>query len=306
MLRRAISAPFNCDSVEVNDSLDTVFVGMYQYEESTLERGGGFLITNSNGDILAEGNHDFSCLDAKWIDTTTIALACSDGVLRVLNTERNEITSNLPVVDLPSSADTSNILMTVDSVLDCTATITAKGKLCIVKDFLTLESSWQAHSDVMESWCCALSPTAQLVASGSDDCCMKVWDVRSSDLVHLDKRNHSMGVTCLEFLSENIILSGSYDERVRKFDLRNPSVPISEFRSIGGIWRLKPYKNLLLVAACYGGCQVLTETNSETYVPVVPEYKGHDSMAYGIGCLGDSSAVSCSFYDKSIQFWSFN
>jgi diphthamide biosynthesis protein 7 len=134
---------------------------------------------------------------------------------------------------------------------------------------------------------------------------MKVWDARSSDLVHQDKRSHSMGVTCLEFLSDNIILTGSYDERIRKFDLRNPSVPLVEFKSIGGIWRLKPCEKYLLVAACYGGCQILAEDEC-SYKYVVPEYKGHDSMAYGIASLGEGKAVSCSFYDRSVQFWSFD
>jgi diphthamide biosynthesis protein 7 len=305
MITAKINAPFNCDSVEVNGNLDKVFVGMYQYEESTLERGGGYLITNPEGVIEASGNHEYGCLDAKWIDNERIVIACSDGVVRLLNTNGNIIQSSVDVVENPSSTDTKNIIMTVDSVRDVTATITAKGKVSVIKNLELVESAWQAHSDVMESWCCALNPTADLVASGSDDCCLKVWDTRSLALVHQDKRNHSMGVTCLEFVSDNIILTGSYDERIRKFDLRNPSVPIVEFRSIGGIWRLKPYEEYLLVAACYGGCQVLVEAG-DSFKPVVPEYRGHDSMAYGIASLGPGKAVSCSFYDKSVQFWSFD
>jgi WD40 repeat protein len=111
-----------------------------------------------------------------------------------------------------------------------------------------------------------------------------------------------MGTTCVEFLDENTLLSGCYDDRIRKFDLRHLAVPVSEFKSIGGIWRMKPHSGKLYVAACYGGCQVL---RLDTF-DLVEEYKGHESMVYGIGALGDSNVVSCSFYDKSIRFWNLS
>jgi hypothetical protein len=80
------------------------------------------------------------------------------------------------------------------------------------------------------------------------------------------------------------------------------SHPVIEKKTIGGVWRLKPREDQLFVAACYGGCVVVGSVDFE---PLVTEYTEHESMAYGIGALSNNSAVSCSFYDKLVQFWSF-
>lgn len=301
MLTRKIDAPFNCDSIEVNPSTDTIFVGMYEYEESSSSRCGGFLILDAKGDEISRIVSDYGCLDAKWLSYDLITIACSDGVIRNYSKSLDTIVQEIPIVSKPSSSDTSNIIMTIDSVYGRTATITAKGQLVLTKDAVLIRQ-WEAHSPVIESWCCGLNPDASVVVSGSDDCSLKFWDTNSQDLLHHDLRNHSMGTTCIEFLDNNMLLSGSYDDRIRLFDMRNLADPVKEVKSIGGIWRLKPFSNRLFVAACYGGCQIL---ELDTLEPIVTEYTGHESMAYGIGALNLNKAVSCSFYDKSIQFWEF-
>ncbi len=295
-----VTAPYNCDSVEVNPGRTTAFVGMYQYEESTGERGGGYLVLSPEANIVHSSPQEYGCLDAKWISDSVIGIACSDGIARWIDIAENEVVSEVGMVANPSSASTENIIMTIDTVGDVTSCITAKGKLGIIRDRQSLVSEWEAHSPVIESWCCGLSPTASVVVTGSDDCSLKYWDVKTGELIHCDKRNHRMGTTCIEFLNEHTLLSGSYDERIRKFDMRYLSVPLEEVRTIGGVWRLKPHDGLLFVAACYGGCQIL---DLNTLSPVLNEYKGHDSMAYGIDYFGNGRVVSCSFYDKSIQFW---
>ena len=301
MLRKEIKTPFNADSVEVSPDRAAAFVGMYEYEESTSSRGGGFLITDSAGNIKHEQTAEFGCLDAKWISNDCLAIACSDGIVRWFSCTDLDMRDQTSVVDVPSSTDTSNIIMTIDVENDTTACITAKGKLSILKDRSHV-LTWEAHSPVFESWCCALNPAGNMVVSGSDDCSLKYWDVRSSELVFDDKRSHKMGTTSIEFLNDSTLLSGSYDEHIREFDIRNLSSPLREFKSVGGIWRIKPFQDLLYVAACYGGCQIIRYSD---FKPVVYQYKGHDSMAYGIGALNEREVMSCSFYDKSLQIWAF-
>ena len=301
MLKHKLTAPFNCDSVEINGDLDTIFVGMYEYEESSSTRGGGFLILDKDGQVQRTNTADFGCLDAKWITDDLIIIACSDGVVRIYSVGTDSIVSELPVVDAPSSTNTANIIMTIDTAEDVTAIITAKGQLSIIKDSAVVHA-WEAHSPVMESWCCGFNPSASVVVSGSDDCSLRFWDAKNGELIATNAKSHRMGTTCVEFINEHELFSGSYDDRIRKFDMRMMSEPLLEFKSIGGIWRLKPLDGLLYVAACYGGCQILT---MDELKPVVQEYSGHESMAYGIGPLGDNTVVSCSFYDKSVHLWTF-
>ena len=301
MLQREVKAAFNCDSVEISPRHDNVFVGMYEYDESSSNRGGGFLILNGQGEIKKEFNADFGCLDAKWLDEDRITIACSDGIIREYAMHADKLESETPVVDEPSSRITANILMTIDTNDRFTAVISAKGELALCEQGI-MKSKWVAHSPVLESWCCALRPSGNMVVTGSDDCSLKYWDIGTGELIHHDKKNHTLGTTCIEFLNDHQMLSGSYDERIRLFDIRRLDLPLEEAKSIGGIWRLKASYDKLYVAACYGGCQVL---NLNTLQPIVEEYANHKSMAYGIHPSGPNSAVSCSFYDRSIQYWSF-
>lgn len=300
-MRKVLKAPFNADSIEVSPDLSTVFVGMYEYDESTYVRGGGFLLLDSHGTSLLDKSKEYGCLDAKWISNSSLVIACSDGILRWFSCTDAKISHETAVVPCPSSTKLENVVMTVDTVNDHTTCITSKGQLSILRD-QTVIHTWEAHSPVFESWCCGLNPSANLIASGSDDCSLRFWDVRERNMVAIDKRNHKMGTTAVEFLTDVSLLSGSYDEYVREFDLRNLVAPVREFKSIGGIWRLKPFQDMLLVAACYGGCQVLRLPEFET---VLQRYEGHGSMAYGIGALGTDIAISCSFYDKAIHIWAF-
>lgn len=302
MLISKCIAPFNCDSVEINNDQSKVFVGMYQYEASTTLRGGGYQVYNNQGDLLASCPQNFGCLDAKWVTDNVVVSACSDGILRWIEVDDNRLVQEVAIVPNPSSSDTENIIMTVDAVSDLTVSITAKGRLTVIKDRTLILSSWEAHSPVVESWACDISPDGRVIASGADDCTLRFWDARTTDIIHNDSKNHSMGTTCIEFLSETLVLSGSYDEKIRKFDMRNLSFPVDEVKTVGGVWRLKHCEGLLFVAACYGGCQIF---NPVTLTPVLQEYRGHDSMAYGIDYLGDNKVVSCSFYDRSVQFWTY-
>jgi diphthamide biosynthesis protein 7 len=274
---------------------------MYEYEESSGSRGGGFLILDNQGAVRKTHPAEYGCLDAKWLDNDLITIACSDGVIRNYSVEKDEIVSEVPVVGNPTSTCTANILMTIDHVSGITATITAKGQLGITENG-AVRQEWEAHSPIIESWCCAINPSATTVVSGSDDCSLKYWDLRTGELTHHDKRTHRLGTTCIEFLNEHELLSGSYDDRIRSFDMRMLGQPLREVKSIGGVWRLKPFEDKLFIAACYGGCQVLQLDNFEMEVN---KYTKHESMAYGIHPLGGTNVVSCSFYDRSIQYWSF-
>ena len=303
----SVNLPHNCDSVEINTARDRVFVGMYEYEESSFSRGGGFAMLDREGRVRhTHVNKDWGALDACWnANNDTIVMASSDGIVRVYDcTDMDNPTCvrETRAVETPGSDKTENILMAIDVKGDMWCTITAKGELAFFRTG-NLISRIDAHSNVIESWACALSHDTTMAASGSDDCALKIWDTRTNELAMQNTKSHMMGTTCLEFISDTEILTGSYDDRIRRFDLRNIKEPVTERKSIGGIWRLKPLEDRLFVAACYGGCSVV---DIGDFRPIVSEYTKHESMAYGIGALDHNYAVSCSFYDKLVSYWDFS
>ncbi len=307
----SVTAPLNCDCVEVGPDGGEVFVGMYNYDEQSSVRGGGFLMMQTRGDIVhTHTSPDFGVLDAVWASfpdhsKSCIFMACSDGMLRVFDSVSSTVVFSTPVTNnAGTAANTENILMAVSTNSNLSAVISAKGQLVVLdkKNFTSVLNVPNAHDPVIESWTCALAPEAGTVATGADDCCLKLWDIRSGENTLINKKSHQTGVTTLKFMSDTELLTGSYDERIRRFDIRNLSQPITEVRSIGGIWRIKPHNELLFVAACYGGCQVVS---LDDFRPVSGPFIAHNSMAYGISPINDNTAISCSFYDRAIQIWQF-
>jgi len=222
------------------------------------------------------------------------------------------------------------------------ATATSDGEL-VVLDAATpgalapLVTVTSAHD--LEIWTVAFDRwRPHVLYSGADDAMLKLWDVRlpgaaaaTADHVDheddeatltrrfADRRTHQAGVCCVvpSPWSPNCVVTGSYDEMSRVWDLRNLSRPtaVAEVPCGGGVWRLKwhPMHPGMLAAACmYGGFFLLRGAGDALDgLAVVEEYTGHDNttIAYGVDwCHRDELTVpllaSCSFYEQRLNLWS--
>lgn len=174
---------------------------------------------------------------------------------------------------------------------------------------LVLERSWQAHS--FEAWTCAFDKWNQhIIYTGGDDMFFNIYDTRASEVqVTTKNRIHTAGVTSFLCFSENVLLTGSYDEKLRIFDKRSFKNPVAELDLGGGIWRIKSSKfnrNQLLCACMYKNfsvCKINEELNG---VELVAEYNEHESICYGCDwapnqlCNQSQVMITCSFYDKRL------
>lgn len=181
--------------------------------------------------------------------------------------------------------------------------------LTIGQSELINERSWQAHS--FEAWTCAFDKwNPNIIYTGEDDIFFNIYDTRAAEVQQTMKnRSHGAGVTSFLCFSENILLSGSYDEKLRIFDKRSWREPIADLDLNGGIWRIKSSKfnrNLLLCACMYKNfslCKINEELNG---VERVAEYNEHESICYGADwapnqlCNGGEVMITCSFYDKRL------
>mmetsp|Transcript_7489 Transcript_7489/g.14209 ORF Transcript_7489/g.14209 Transcript_7489/m.14209 type:complete len:489 (+) Transcript_7489:130-1596(+) len=170
------------------------------------------------------------------------------------------------------------------------------------------------------------------VLSGGDDCKMKLWDMRTCHKPMHVQDDFEAGVTAVSYHPrlEHIFAVGSYDEKIRIWDMRklggrssNGGLPLDCIDVGGGVWRIKwhPWDgNRMLVGAMHGGCRVLqidgiqhVETTLDSVgvnSRITKEFKEHKSMAYGADWILSSSenydldaATSCSFYDKAAYIW---
>lgn len=114
------------------------------------------------------------------------------------------------------------------------------------------------------------------------------------------------------------IACSSYDNTVRLFDKRKPSVSVTQVDVGGGAWRVKWHpsasrKNDLLVACMHDGFKVVRFSNDDDSTElgggaVVKRFDSHKSLAYGADWSfaerGEETLIaSCSFYDHSLYLW---
>ncbi|KAM7275796.1 hypothetical protein ACFE04_017662 [Oxalis oulophora] len=178
---------------------------------------------------------------------------------------------------------------------------------------------WKAHG--FEVWASSFDThQPDLVYSGSDDCKFICWDLRDSpsNLAFQNSKAHTMGVCCIvkNPNDPNTVLTGSYDEHLRVWDVRSISKPVSE-KSIclgGGVWRIKyhPYIPGLVLTACMHNGFAIVKIGGEE-AEVVETYSKHDSLAYGADWQKGRALVegerksclvaTCSFYDQLLRIW---
>lgn len=100
----------------------------------------------------------------------------------------------------------------------------------------------------LEAWTAAFSPTSTAVFSGGDDCVLRymrpTWSGDGMERVEAswqDKRLHDAGVTAILPLSDELVVTGSYDDHVRLiFAPKIGRRQVLADRNLdGGVWRLK-------------------------------------------------------------------
>lgn len=192
----------------------------------------------------------------------------------------------------------------------------SKGKISvfILNDKeLTLQERFPAHD--FEAWITAFNYwTPNLVYTGGDDCKFRGFDMR----VHpacatFTSRTHNAGVTSIHSNAnrEHELASGSYDEVVNVWDMRNMRTPRASVSLGGGIWRLKwePHgKDLLLAACMHNGYHIVDTSASD--LRTVASFTEHESLAYGVdwwsgACNAKHIVASASFYDHLLCLWEF-
>lgn len=189
----------------------------------------------------------------------------------------------------------------------------------VVESQLEVLQQWKAHE--FELWATTFDVhQPHLVYTGSDDCKFSGWDIRESPfkLAFQNSKIHKMGVCCIANIpsDSNTLLTGSYDEYLRVWDVRSISKPVNETSVClgGGVWRIKhhPFIPGLVLAACMHNGFAVVKVGGEK-AEVLETYAKHGSLAYGADCQRGRSSLegkrknslvaTCSFYDRLLRIW---
>ena len=282
------------DAVVLDAASGEVLVGMYELVDG--ERRGGLVSLNPR-DFQAQRTllSDVGVLDINQAHNSTL-LACSDGKIRCFRE------ASFSEISVSGETGMKSVAMAVTGRFSSplAASITTAGELQL-SDVASSSSVWrmQAHSKEWESWFVA-SDGQSLVATASDDCTFRLFDTATTAQV-FSSRFHQTGVTWLDFETErpHSLITGSYDERMCFWDLRNLSAgPVQTWNLEGGVWRTKRVEDeRYLVAMCYGGFGVYEAGK-----------KLHGSedlgLCYGVDLIQDAEIVALDFYEKTVSAYS--
>lgn len=311
-----LDAPFPADVFLFHPDNPALFlVGTYLLDEVTRVRLGKICVYRlretesasdpaNNADLLVQVACD-AVLDMKWF-RDLLYVAHSTGSLSVYRLSDSAIQPTTLLLTsqklvLPSA---EVLIMSLSVSERGILTSHSDGTLGLWTHELVGLSNWRVSD--LEVWTQAWGHDESTVYAGSDDGVFSVWDPRcpSGDeaVAKLsNSRSHSAGVTAiLPRPSASQVLTGSYDDHIRRFDLRNLRRAVTEVNLGGGVWRIIPRSGGQLVTCCmYDGAKVVRE---EGDFEVVKRWRGHASMVYG-GDVSGKLVGTCSFYDKKVCVW---
>src|SRR2546421_1386683 len=163
----------------------------------------------------------------------------------------------------------------------------------------TLHLAWRAHTDT--SYALAFSPDSRLLASGSWDGTLKLWDVENGAL------RWSIwhpGAICLAFDPDGgRLASGELDGSVRLWDAKLGS-PLEDVPHPGPVYALAwSPDGYLLVSGDVAGTLRLWEIGHSGPVTCVQTLSGHSSWVRGLAFAPDGSSVASASWDGSVKLW---
>lgn len=270
-----------------------------------------YSVTPDAGFTLLQSHPTQAILDLKFSPHTpsTLALAHSLGQVSVWTLSAEQRALSLQALFTPFPEDVLVLSLAFSPTRrDTLAATLSTGEVATV----ALESGevvecWAPHT--LEAWTCVFTPDGRGVYSGADDSVVCLWDVAGGSEAWRDRRSHGAGVTAvLPVGGEGAVLTGSYDEGLRAFEVRGGGggrrAVVGEVRvEGGGVWRLGwmgEGQKRVLASCMHAGTRVVAVEGLE----VVAGWAEGESMNYASDVAADGRVVSCSFYDKRLSLWS--
>ncbi|PAV88903.1 hypothetical protein WR25_02749 isoform B [Diploscapter pachys] len=236
----------------------------------------------------------------EYLSSSRLISALTNGSLSI--DDLNAKSDDIPVCD--------NMLLDVSPLDGVAFTSDNKGNAYVVDlNSETLVSSWLAHqlaysNDPCEVWTCSLRK-GNVGCTGAEDETLKIWDTRSRTLVSQCKLFEA-GVTFSQWIDENQILTGSYDEHIRVLDTRNLKQEVHKIKANGGVWNIeidldKGSNPLYLVSCMYGGWMLM---NSNFDILKQNEEAGKQ-LLYGATIINSNKLIYTTFNDFTVSVETF-
>ncbi|KAK6741623.1 hypothetical protein RB195_009472 [Necator americanus] len=248
-----------------------ILVSTYQLEEPDSRKGSIYLLSNTL-DIIHHIDAPAGVFRFDFLKPNVVIAAVTNGSLFTTTFDDSPSTASIHVSD--------EMLLDVSS------------------PSLTSYVSCTDKADTgCEVWTCSLNDT--LLCTGGEDAVLKVWDIRSQTMVQrLNEFN--AGVTFSNWKKDNVIITGSYDQHIRLFDMRKSKESLKAIETSGGVWHIEDYQNArkqYRVAACmYGGWTLL----DENFDIIKADDKAGQELLYGVTMANENLLIYTTFNDYKV------
>ncbi len=310
----------------------------YHLDKETQKKTGGiffFDITQDNKLVPLESEHiflDYGILDIKFSkNNSNIFTANSDYSYTIFNFNSNN--KKYLIDDIEKNEEKKKITNDVIEIDSKEEKIFLGTNDChiYVEDLSTQKNILKIqNAHEYGIWSIYLLDE-NIIASGGEDAYIKLWDIRckegqieykkinSSNKSYESSINYISNLKC--DLSNNILITGSYDEKIVLFDIRNFPKEFKTIKTEHSVWDMKQClindTNLLLMSSIYEGFNIWEIDPVNNYnmkhnlrLPLTKNKDiYHGSIVYGIDIKTNNNNIdilSCSFYDNLMMYWNYH
>ena len=300
------------ENKEKNNKIKALSAG-YHLEKETQKKKGGIFFFNISKErklIPLETENiflDYGILDIKFSkDNNFIFTANSDYSYTLFNLQQNS--QNKIYLDNKNINEEkkkiTNDVIEINSKEEKIFLGTNDGDL-FIEDFETSKNLLHIkNAHEYGIWSIHLLENENIFLSGAEDAQIKIWDIRceegNNSYKNINKNNktYQSSINFIDNLkcdlTNNILITGSYDEKIVLFDIRNFPKELKTIKTEHSVWDMKQNiiedKNILFISSIYEGFNIWEiEPNNDynmNHILRLPITKNenifHGTIVYGI------------------------